>query len=144
MAAVSNELLSEQCIAQILENDLRLLESVKQAEKLQLDHVVAVSARAQGGRIPKFSQAPQPEMDVDLAFETYISDARTTNDAAYAQSIQNEIQATIIQDWQYAQRVAAAERSELHICFFPVGPHQDAIQENKFRCRFCTQATSFR
>ena len=117
MADVTNELLSEQCIAQILENDLRLLESVKQAEKLQLDNVVAVSAQAQGGRIPEFSQAPQPELDVNLAFETYLSDARTSNDGAYAQLIQNEIQAKITQDWQYAQRVSAAERSERHICF---------------------------
>lgn len=130
MAAVADDLLSEQCIAQVLENDLRLLESLKQAEKLQLDHVVAVSAR--GGLIPKFSQPllPESESDVDLAFKFYVSDALANNDADYAQSIQNEIQATIIQDWQYAQKVAAAERSvlvyvsHLYHCGSPAPPRK--------------------
>jgi hypothetical protein len=144
MAAVTGDLLSEQYIAQILENELRLLESFKQAEKLQLDHVVAVSARAQGGRITKFSQSllPASESDVDLAFEAYVSDARANNDAVYAQSIQNEIQATIIQDWQYAQKVAAAERSaSKHLVYHML---LISTKENQFRCGICTQAASLR
>jgi len=114
MATATDDLLNERYIAQVLENDLRLLESLKKAEELQLDHVVAVSAQSQG-RIPKFSssqvlRSKSTESDVDLAFETYVLDARVNNDAAYAQSVQNEIQAMITRDWQYAQRVAAAER----------------------------------
>jgi hypothetical protein len=112
MASVVDDILSEQYIAQVLENDLRVLGSLQQAEELQLDHVLAVSARTQDGRIPQFSKTPLPESewDVDLAFKVYASDALVKNDANYAQAVQNEIQTTVIQDWQYAQKMAAAER----------------------------------
>lgn len=89
-----------------------MLGSLRQAEESQLDHVLAVSARIQGGQIPKISRTllPESEWDVDLAFKIYTSDALVKNDANYAQAVQNEIQATVIQDWQYAQKIAAAER----------------------------------
>ncbi|KAG5643076.1 hypothetical protein DXG03_001604 [Asterophora parasitica] len=62
---------------------------MKQAERLQLDQVLAVSARATG-RIPKYPKSDdKDEADADLAFQMYISDAHVMNDAAYAQAIQN-------------------------------------------------------
>lgn len=115
MAVVGDDLLSERLISQLLENDLLLLESMKEAEKLQLDQVMAVSARAQG-RIPKFSKVVSPissEMDGDLAVRLYISDAQANNDVAFAQSIQNETQVENTKNYQYALKVAAAERQVL-------------------------------
>lgn len=106
--ACADDLLSELLIAQLLEEDLGLLGSAKEAERLQLDQVLAVSARAQG-RIPKFSgalAAPVVKDDEDIALEIYIEDARVSSDAAYAQCIQNSTFA----DMQYAQKVAAAEK----------------------------------
>lgn len=115
MAVVGDDLLSERLISQLLENDLLLLESMKAAEKLQLDQVMAVSARAKG-RIPKFSKVEStisPEMDGDLAVRLYISDARVNNDVAFAQSIQNETHVENTTNHQYALKVAAAERQVL-------------------------------
>ncbi|RDB30352.1 ATP-dependent RNA helicase DEAH12, chloroplastic [Hypsizygus marmoreus] len=113
MTAVAQDLLSEQLIAQLLESDLLFLESAKQAEKFQLDQVLAVSARAQG-RVPKYSKETlgsiTSDSDVDLAFELYVSDALASNDAAYAQAIQSETHAIDTVDRQYALKVAAAER----------------------------------
>ena len=115
MSAVGEDLLSEQLIAQILQNDQLLLESFKQAERLQLDYVVAASDGAQDdddapmniSETPRFTS---PESDGDLASEFYLADALVSTDAAYAQSVQNAAQVAITADWQYAQKIAAAER----------------------------------
>ncbi|KAF7350397.1 RBR-type E3 ubiquitin transferase [Mycena venus] len=103
-----DDILSGLLIAQLLEEDLRLLESTKEAERLQLDQVLAVSARAKG-RIPKFStSAPgiSGKDDEDVALEILAEDARVSSDAAFAQ----RVQASTIADMQYAQKVAAAEK----------------------------------
>ncbi|KAJ7857297.1 hypothetical protein B0H14DRAFT_2751532 [Mycena olivaceomarginata] len=103
-----DEVLSEILIAQLLEEDLRLLGSAKEAERLQLDQVFAVSARATG-RIPKFSAktgVSTTQDDEDLALALLAEDARVSSDAAFAQ----RVQASTIADVHYAQKVAAAEK----------------------------------
>ncbi|KAG6916428.1 hypothetical protein DXG01_006832 [Tephrocybe rancida] len=111
--AHAHDVLSEQLIAQLLQEDLNLLESFRQAEKLQLDQVMATSARAQG-RIPTYSKqnavVNDPDNDAVLAFEMYVADARVSSDAAYAQTVQNEAFTANTVDWQFAQRLAANER----------------------------------
>lgn len=109
--ATSTDVLSELLISQLLEEDLLLLSSAKEAEKLQLDQVLAISARSKG-RIPRFSNLTSssiPPSDSDIAFQIYAADARVTSDAAYAQSLQLSAGANIA-DMQYAQTVAAAEK----------------------------------
>ncbi|KAJ7135966.1 hypothetical protein C8R44DRAFT_769368 [Mycena epipterygia] len=108
MASCNDDVLSELLIAQLLEEDLRLLGSAKEAERLQLDQVLAISARAKG-RIPKFSGsagALVEKEDEDVALEIYAQDARVSSDTAYA----HRIQASNTADMQYAQKVAAAEK----------------------------------
>ncbi|KAJ7627525.1 hypothetical protein DFH06DRAFT_1227387 [Mycena polygramma] len=106
MDSCENDILSEILIAQLLQEDLCFLGSAKEAERLQLDQVFAVSARAKG-RIPKFSEAAlAPKEDEDVALEILAEDARVTSDAAYAQRVQS----STIADMQYAQKVAAAEK----------------------------------
>ncbi|KAJ7487800.1 hypothetical protein FB451DRAFT_1528476 [Mycena latifolia] len=108
MASCEEDVLSELLIAQLLEEDLCLLGSAKEAERLQLDQVIAISTRATG-RIPKFSASTgvsEVKDDADIALEIYAEDARLSSDSAYAQRIQS----SNIADRQYAQKVAAAER----------------------------------
>ncbi|KAJ7637178.1 hypothetical protein FB45DRAFT_789450 [Roridomyces roridus] len=101
----NDDVLTELLIAQLLESDVRLLASAKEAERLQLDDALATSARATG-RIPKFSGIGVIKEDGDLALEVYANDARVSADTAYAQ----RIQASNVADLQYAQKVAAAEK----------------------------------
>ncbi|KAJ7755328.1 hypothetical protein DFH07DRAFT_743267 [Mycena maculata] len=108
MAFCEDDMLSELLIAQLLEEDLRLLGSAKEAERLQFDQVIAASALAKG-RIPKFSGSvgvPVAKDDEDIALEIYAQDARLSSDSAYAQRIQS----SGLADMQYAQKVAAAEK----------------------------------
>ncbi|KAG6816774.1 hypothetical protein H0H87_003037 [Tephrocybe sp. NHM501043] len=113
MAASVYDFASEQLIAQLLQEDLTLMDSYRQAEKLQLDQVIATSARAQG-HIPKYSKddtvSNNLDTDADIAFELYVSDARVSSDAAYAQTVQNEAFTANTVDMQMAQRMAANER----------------------------------
>ncbi|KAJ6571684.1 hypothetical protein B0H19DRAFT_936268 [Mycena capillaripes] len=108
MNSCEDDVLSEILIAQLLEEDLRLLGSAKEAERLQLDQVFAASARA-NGRIPKFSGSAGTLVvkdDEDVALEIIAEDARVSSDAALAQ----RVQASTMADMQYAQKVAAAEK----------------------------------
>ncbi|KAJ7151190.1 hypothetical protein C8R46DRAFT_1008020 [Mycena filopes] len=106
MNSCDDDVLSEILIAQLLEEDVRLLGATKEAERIQLDQVLAVSARAKG-RVPKFSQpSAVVKDDEDIALEIYAEDARLSSDAAYAQRVQN----AGLADMQYAQKVAAAEK----------------------------------
>ncbi|KAJ7096690.1 hypothetical protein B0H15DRAFT_826053 [Mycena belliarum] len=108
MTSCEDDVLNDLLIAQLLEEDLRLLGSAKEAERLQLDQVIAVSARATG-RIPKFSASTGAYItkdDADIALEIYAKDSRLSSDAAYARRIQT----SAIADMQYAQKVAAAEK----------------------------------
>jgi len=114
IAITGADLQSEQLIARLLENDLLLLQSFKQAETLQLEQVLATSAEADGhiidDSIKTTPAMPPADADADLAFELYVEDARVTSDAAYAQAMQNEANARETMDHQYALQLAAAER----------------------------------
>ncbi|KAJ7598759.1 hypothetical protein C8J56DRAFT_814955 [Mycena floridula] len=101
MAAVT-ESLSEQLIAQLLQEDLAMLEQVREVERQQLDHILALSAKP-SGRIPKLSSSVAHPTDADE--ELALRQALCNNDAALALSLH----ATLVADQQYAQRLAAAE-----------------------------------
>ncbi|KAF7300607.1 RBR-type E3 ubiquitin transferase [Mycena chlorophos] len=103
--AHDSDVLSELLIAQILEEELRLISATNDAERMQLDHAVAASAQA-SGRIPKFSKPLPAEEDQLVALNVFAADARLTGDAAYAQKVQSQSLA----DMQYAQKIAAAEK----------------------------------
>ncbi|KAG6812203.1 hypothetical protein H0H92_003939 [Tricholoma furcatifolium] len=110
--AVVHDALSEQLISQLLQEDVQLLDAYRQAEKLQLDHVIALSSQTQG-RIPKYSKndaQENPDNDADLAFKLYVSEAGISRDASYAQEMQNDIFAANTADVQLAQSLAANER----------------------------------
>ena len=107
-----DDALSERLIAQLLQEDLLLAESTKQAERLQLDQVLAASSRSKG-RIPKYSSAvvtDSPKYDSEIALEILAADAMVSCDATYATSLQHAQRSALVADEQYAQRVAAAER----------------------------------
>lgn len=106
----NSDLLSEQFIANLLEADLLMLKTAKQAERLQLDQIIATSAHAQG-RIPKYAKETMEDTpDSDLAFEMYVSEAKVNGDAAYARAVQSQRQIAETMDRQYAQKLAASER----------------------------------
>nr|GAT58831.1 predicted protein [Mycena chlorophos] len=103
--AHDSDALSELLIAQLIEEDLRLISATNDAERMQLDHALAASAQA-SGRIPKFSKPLPAEEDQLVALNVFAADARLTGDAAYAQKVQSQSLA----DMQYAQKIAAAEK----------------------------------
>lgn len=108
-AILSNaDVLSELLVAQLLEEDLRDLEYIKQAERLQLDQLIADSSKG-GRRIPKFSKAPSSDNE-DIAVRLMVEDARLSSDALYAQALQHSTDVNNVASLQLAQSLAAAEK----------------------------------
>ncbi|TRM63510.1 hypothetical protein BD626DRAFT_272723 [Schizophyllum amplum] len=106
-ADVSSELL----IAQLLEQDLDALRSAREAERIHLDQAMAASHLA-AGRIPKNTykrNIPSPS-DSEVALELYLAEQIANADAAYAENLRTAQQASIAVDFQFAQKLAAAER----------------------------------
>ncbi|KAJ7048506.1 hypothetical protein C8F01DRAFT_1190188 [Mycena amicta] len=104
---MQDDTLSELLIAQLIEEDLRLLGATKEAERIQLDQILATSAQASG----QFSKPSDVKDDSDsddqlVALEILAGDARVSSDALYAQRVQS----ANLADMQYAQKVAAAEK----------------------------------
>ncbi|KAF7323970.1 RBR-type E3 ubiquitin transferase [Mycena kentingensis (nom. inval.)] len=103
MSTTEADTLSELLIAQLLQEDLFLANATSEAERIQLNQVLAVSAHA-SGKIPKFAK---PDVDdATVALEVCAQDAQLSSDALYAQRIQN----ASVADMQYAQKLAAAEK----------------------------------
>lgn len=100
--------LSELLIAQLLEEDMRFLESQREADELQLTQALADSAKGQG-RIPKRA-AREPTPDFEHAIRLMAEEARFSGDAAFAQSLQHSDDAEATANRQYAMKLAATEK----------------------------------
>ncbi|KAF7289868.1 RBR-type E3 ubiquitin transferase [Mycena indigotica] len=102
---MEDDTLSELLIAQLIEEDLRSLRATQEAEAIQLNQVVALSAHAVG-QLPVFSKLSASEDDQLVALGLYAEQSRLSSDAVYAQQLQRQN----IADMQYAQKVAATEK----------------------------------
>ena len=111
MTAMATDALSELLIAQLLEEDMRVLESQQEAEELQLTQALADSAKGQG-RIPKRA-AREPTPDFSHAIRLMAEEARFSGDAAFAQSLQHSGDAEATANRQYAMKLAAAEKKSM-------------------------------
>lgn len=105
----SADALSELLIAQLLEEDMRMLTDAREAERIQLTQVIADSSRA-SGRIPKKANLQSVQSDEDVALQLFVEEARLNRDAALAQALQQSADSSAIAGQQLAQKLAAAER----------------------------------
>ena len=96
MASVDT--LSELLIAQLLEDDMRMLTDAREAERLQLTD------------IPGKAAPQNVESDEDIAFKLFMEEARLNGDAALAQALQQSTDSSAIAGQQLAQKLAAAEK----------------------------------
>lgn len=107
-----DDLSSEVLIARPIEEDLQYLKDAEQAEKIQLESVLMVSA-FRSGKIPKFtrnkSTTPQGYDDARIATEMFLSGAQSISDHAVAETLQLSQEAAFIAGQQLAQKVAAEE-----------------------------------
>ncbi|TCD68696.1 hypothetical protein EIP91_009980 [Steccherinum ochraceum] len=108
---MATDVLSELLIAQLLEEDMRMLNSQQEAESLQVTQALADSARGKG-RIPKRAQK-EATPDGDLAMRLMAEEARLSSDAALAQSLQHTDDAHATANRQFALRLAASEKKVL-------------------------------
>lgn len=102
---ISTELL----IAKLLEEDLANIEHGKVAEQLQLNLILydtpdTTQPHSRGVANEVTNDA---DTDEDMAMRMFVESARTTGDAAYAQSLHNS---SDIASYQLAQKLAAAEK----------------------------------
>ncbi|KAH8101927.1 hypothetical protein BXZ70DRAFT_932499 [Cristinia sonorae] len=108
---MSADVLSELLIAQLLEEDMRVLTSQQEAENLQLAQSLADSAGG-NGRIPKRA-AKEPIPDMDYALSLMVEEARLSSDAALAQSLQHSDDAEATANRQFAIKLAASDRKTM-------------------------------
>lgn len=108
----SADALSELLIAQLLEEDMRMLTDAREAERIQLTQVIADSSRA-SGRIPKKANLQSVQSDEDVALQLFVEEARLNRDAALAQALQQSADSSAIAGQQLAQKLAAAEKKLL-------------------------------
>ena len=100
---------SELLIAQLLEEDLRLVEEARQLEQAQLAQSLKDSALL-SGKIPKKTLPATETDDMAIALTMLAADVRVGSDAAYAQTLQHSDDVASIASQQYAQRLLAAEK----------------------------------
>ncbi|KAH7926264.1 hypothetical protein BV22DRAFT_1009547 [Leucogyrophana mollusca] len=124
MNSNDTDLSSELLVAQLLEQDLLNLRYAQEAEKLQLEAVISVSA-LKSGKLPKFSKNKKAgnviaanasvitSDDADIAMELFLADARTGGDRAFAESLQVAQDASVITGRHFAQKLAAEEKKFL-------------------------------
>ncbi|KAK7683547.1 hypothetical protein QCA50_013382 [Cerrena zonata] len=105
----SADALSELLIAQLLEEDMRILSDAREAERLQLTQSLADSSRA-SGRFPKKVHLESVQTDEDIALHLFVEEARFNGDAALAQALQQSADSSAIAGQQLAQKLAAAEK----------------------------------
>lgn len=120
MDQANDDALSELLIAQLLEEDLRLLAQASIAERFQVTQALSDTtpplgtARKNQGRTVKRSSSPtkdhvdQVQADSDVAIQLTAAEARLGGDVALAQEFKRLQDATLL-DQQAAQKWAAAE-----------------------------------
>ncbi|KIY43295.1 hypothetical protein FISHEDRAFT_53809 [Fistulina hepatica ATCC 64428] len=97
---------TEMLIARLVEEDLRMLEATRAAEKMQLAAILSESR--DGGHDEAMSPSP-PLSDTDAVVEAFANECRVNVDAIVAQSIVGR-EANLAGDWQLAQKLAASEK----------------------------------
>jgi hypothetical protein len=100
---------SELLIAQLLEEDLRVVEEARLLEHSQMTQTLADSAQL-SGRIPRQALSIRESSDEEIALAMLAADVRLSSDAAYAQALQHLDDAASIASQQYSQRLLAAEK----------------------------------
>lgn len=110
LAPPHSDVLSELLVAQLLEEDLRDFEFSQQAERLQLDQLIADSSKG-NRRIPKYARMSVD--DEEIAVRLMVQGARLTSDASLAQTLQHSTDVNHIASQQLAQKLAATERKIL-------------------------------
>lgn len=114
----NDDVLSELLIAQLLEEDLRLLAQAQEAERIQLAHVLsqsrlllptALSGSREPSPFPSAADADLTEKDSEIALQMMVVEARLEGDAAYARELLRVQNAGMIADQQAAQKWAATE-----------------------------------
>lgn len=112
LALSQNDFLSEQLVAQLLEEDLQELEFSKQAEKLQLNQILTDSCKGTK-RIPRHPKASVDDVDSEMATKLMAQEVRLASDANFAQALQHSTDVNHVASEQMAQRLAATERKIL-------------------------------
>lgn len=108
---MATDVLSEMLIAQLIEEDMRMLASHHQAESLQFTQVLADSTKGEGG-IQQVAR-PEPPQDIEMAARLWAEEARLSGDAALAQSLQHSDDVEATANRQYAMRLAASEKKAM-------------------------------
>ncbi|THH30196.1 hypothetical protein EUX98_g3975 [Antrodiella citrinella] len=108
---MDTDVLSELLIAQLLEEDMRILSNQQEAETLQITQAIADSVRGKS-RIP-MRAARETTPDVDVALRIMAEEARLSGDAALAQSLQHSTDAEATANRQCAMRLAASDKKDL-------------------------------
>ena len=105
---MTTDVLSELLIAQLLEEDVRILTDQQKAEAFQLTQLLADTGHA-SGHIQ--TEAEEENMsDIDLAIRLMAEEARRSGDAALAQSLQHSEDTEATVNRQYAMKLAASEK----------------------------------
>jgi len=104
---------TELAIFQFLEDDLRALSLAEEAEKIQLNEILAATAATrssvtQSDPIATSVQLEQPS-DGDIALNIFGAETQLARDQAYATLLQSQ-DASLAVSRQYAQKLAAAEQ----------------------------------
>ncbi|RDX54728.1 hypothetical protein OH76DRAFT_1398118 [Lentinus brumalis] len=110
LSTPNNDLVNELLIAKLLEEDMRLLESLRAAEEFQLNEALSISALA-AGRFPKKHRSDVlGRTDQDVVLDVFQAEINATKDAVMAQALQHADDTNMATSRQYAQRLAAAEK----------------------------------
>jgi hypothetical protein len=111
-AAAHSDYLSEQLIAELLEEDLRLLQSAQEAERLALSDLSDPNAMDQDTCHPnkELVEADSLSNDERAALEAIMADLRLATDAEYAQRLQ-AAQTIAMSDAQIAMKLSATENN---------------------------------
>jgi len=99
-------------VAEILQRDLDDIFNANEAEKMQIEEVLAASART-ARVIPNLTSVREyneTTLDHDIALQLVAADARRVSDSAYAESLQLDQDAAFVANQQEAQRVVASDK----------------------------------
>jgi hypothetical protein len=104
--------MSELLVAQLLEEDLKIVQDCEFAEELQfLDQLFDDSSKDKGRHIPEYSNPL--EDDHDIAARIFVEGFRPSSDHLCAQVLQHSIDASEVASQQFVQKLVAAEKNIL-------------------------------
>ncbi|PSR78596.1 hypothetical protein PHLCEN_2v7343 [Hermanssonia centrifuga] len=104
------EALSKALIAEILQEDLRLLVDARKVEEVQSNQVSPPSALADGERPAEVNRPSSLTPDIEIALAFAVAEAQAASDVAYAKSLQCSYDASGFLNQQRALKLLAAEK----------------------------------